>query len=85
LLAGVSVVIPEAQESSEQGDAALWLAAGRLGEDSGRDPADAAGRADDYLAAAAAAAVSLGDVLSAAQNCLSSIHRAGPSTDGAAA
>ncbi len=61
------------------------LAAGRLGDDFGRDPADAAGRADDYLAAAAAAAVTLGDVLSAAQNSIASIHQASPSTDGGAA
>lgn len=51
------------------------LAAGRLGDDFGSDPADAVGRADDYLADAAAAAVALTDALGAAQNCLASLHQ----------
>jgi hypothetical protein len=50
------------------------LAAGRLGEDSGADPAEAAARADDYLAAATAAADALASVFGAAQSCLSSLH-----------
>lgn len=61
------------------------LAAGRLGEDSGRDPADAVSRADDYLAAAGAAAVPLGDVLSAAQNSLATVHQARSAQTGASA
>ncbi len=61
------------------------LAAGRLGEDSGRDPAEAVDRADDYLAAAAATAVTLGDVLSAAQSSLATVHQAHPGREGAAA
>jgi hypothetical protein len=51
------------------------LAAGRLGDDFGSDPADAVARADDYLASAAAAAVALTDALGAAQNCLTSLYQ----------
>jgi hypothetical protein len=51
------------------------LAAGRLGEDSGADPAAGTARADGYLAAAAAAAVALSDALSVAQSCLASLHQ----------
>jgi hypothetical protein len=52
------------------------LATGRLGDDFGSDPADAVNRTDDYLAAAAAAAVALADALGAAQNCMASLHQA---------
>lgn len=61
------------------------LAAGRLGDDLGRDPAFAVARADDYLAAAAVASATLGDVLSTAQNSLASLHQADAGKDGAAA
>jgi hypothetical protein len=61
------------------------LEAGRLGEDSGGDPADAVARADDYLAVAAAAAVALGETLSAAQSSLASLHQTSVRQDGATA
>jgi hypothetical protein len=63
-----------AGRGSTHGFLASELTGGRLGDDYGRDEADAVGHADDYLAAAAAAAVTLGDVLSAAQSSLASLH-----------
>jgi hypothetical protein len=51
------------------------LAAGRLGEDSGRHPALAVERARRHLEHAAEAARALNDALSAAQNDLAGLHQ----------
>lgn len=55
------------------------LAAGRLGEDSGRDPLIAVERARRHLEAAAAAAAALADALTAAQADLCGLHQPGGS------
>jgi len=52
------------------------LAAGRLGDDFGGDPADAVARADDSLATAVEAAFTMADAFGAAQNSLASLHQA---------
>lgn len=51
------------------------LAARRLGDDRGSDPADVAGRADDFLATAAAAGAALAEALDAAQSYLARLHQ----------
>jgi hypothetical protein len=58
------------------------LAAGRLGDDEGSDPADVAGRADDFLATAAAAGTALAEALDAAQSYLARLHQAETGTAG---
>jgi hypothetical protein len=53
---------------------AAELAAGRLGDDSGDDPAENASRAADFLVAAGVAADTLAATFGAAQSCMASLH-----------